>query len=173
MCRAHGYRAERRNGRSTESAPFTGRGLMDSCMVGHKRGSRQLPGFRILCFGSFQQQLGAHQAERLVLGSLLERSTQCARACVRAGLAAAGFTPRRDVCPASTSKQMLRAASRCPDQPYARREPRSHRLQPHGFHCYGWMLSVVPIAILANVLQVIWRKASRQKIFWKMLGGSH
>src|SRR5262249_53567712 len=132
---------------------------------------------------------------RLVLGSVLDRrpsARECqlytdgrtdgvrishapgvgfsALACVRARPAAAGFTPRRDVCLASTSKPMLRAASRCPDQPYARREPRSHRLQPHG---YGWMLSVVPIAILANVLQVIWRKAPRQKIFRKMLGGSH
>ena len=34
---------------------------MDACIVGHKRGSREWPGFRSLCFGSFQQQLGAHK----------------------------------------------------------------------------------------------------------------
>jgi len=39
--------------------------------------------------------------------------------------------------------------------------------------CSRTVFSVVPIAILANVLQVIWRKASRQTIFPIMLGGSH
>ena len=62
---------------------------MDSCMVGHKRGSRQWPGFTILCFGSFQQQFGATSREigawllvrpkYPVLPGLREGRTSCGR----------------------------------------------------------------------------------------------
>src|SRR5215831_5893192 len=91
-------------------------------MVGHKHGSRQWPGFRSLCFGSFQQ-LGAHNPRGWCLAlcwTEVPSAREChlyadgrtdgvrishapgvgfsARACVRGGLAATGFITRRDAC---------------------------------------------------------------------------
>ena len=63
MCRAHGHRGGRRNGRSIESAPFSGTGPMGSCMVGHKCGSRQWPGFRSFCSEAFSSSLAPTSRE--------------------------------------------------------------------------------------------------------------
>ena len=167
---------------------------MDSCIVSHKCGSRQWPGFRSFCFGSFSSSLAPTSREigawllvrpkYPVLVSVICTPTAEQTVSILAMHLAWDFRPGlregRTSCgrlhPApgclsrQTSQQMLRTASRCPDQPCARRKPRSHRLQPHGFHCYGRMLSIVPIAILAYPLQVICRKASRLKIFRKNVG---
>jgi len=171
MCRAHGHRGGRRNGRSIESAPFSGTGPMGSCMVGHKCGSRQWPGFRSFCSEAFSSSLAPTSREigaRLlvrpkypVLVSVICTPTAEQTVSVLAMHLAWDFRPglregrtscgRLHPAPGCLSRQ---TSSRCCERRPAaqikctRREPRSHRLQPYGFHCYGWMLPLFPLQFL-------------------------
>ena len=166
---------------------------MDSCIVSHKCGSRQWPGFRSFCFGSFSSSLAPTSREigawllvrpkypvlvSVICTPTAEQTVSVLamhlvwdfRPGLREGRTSCGrLHPAPGCLSRQTSKQMLRTASRCPDQVHSPRASVASSATLR-FSLLWLDASIVPIAILAYPLQVICRKASRQKIFRKNVG---